>query len=296
MTKAPSSPQFDDAPFKDIISYYDRTRFDYNVAWLNQDNLAVHFGFYDRDHMKHQEALINTNQVLARLSGIQAGDRVLDAGCGRGGSALWLAKNKDANVTGVAPVPGQIKEATQHAKTRKLDDKADFLVADYCRVPLPDEQFDVVWACESLCHADDKSAFYKEAFRLLKPGGRLVVAEYIRYKRPLSASGESLLLSWLNGWAIPDIDTPDEHRAHAFGAGFKTFELKDYTRFTWISLKNLYKMARKWLWADYLLYGLRIRSKDQHNNILGSIRQYRALKKDLWFYGVILATKEERHV
>jgi len=293
MANTPSAPGFDAAAFKDIIRYYDQTRFDYNVAWLNRDNLAVHFGFYDRQHTRHDTALANTNRVLANIAGIKEGEQVLDAGCGRGGSALWLASHRKANTTGISPVESQIVEARQHAKEWKMEQRAQFVVGDYCQTPFPNQSFDVVWGCESVCHANDKSCFYQEAHRLLKPGGRLILAEYVREKRPFSKKGEQQLMRWLNRWAIPDIDTTAEHEQHALQAGFESFRAEDYTRYTWISLKNLYKIAKRWLWADYILYGLGIRRRSQHHNILGSIAQYRALRNGLWYYAVIVATKPE---
>ena len=78
---------------KDVIEYYDRTRFDYRVAWDDSDHPAVHFGFYDEAASNHKDALMNTNRVLADRVGVQAGERLLDAGCGRGGSCFWLAEN-----------------------------------------------------------------------------------------------------------------------------------------------------------------------------------------------------------
>ena len=278
---------------QDIIDYYDQTRFDYNIAWLNAENLAVHFGFYDREHQRHEEALVNTNKVMAREGEIKAGELVLDAGCGKGGSAIWLAKQIGAKVKGVSPVATQIAEARKNAVRLGVGEKVAFEIADYCNTPFADASFDVVWACESLCHAREKKAFYEEAYRVLKPGGRLIIAEYVRRQRPLSKAGERLLLGWLNRWAIPDIDTAAEHQEHAVAAGFKEFELQDYTPYTWISLKNLHKIARRWLWANYVLYFLRIRRRHQHNNIVGSILQYRALKQDCWFYALIKAQKDK---
>jgi len=98
------------------------------------------------------------------------------------------------------------------AAARKLGDRVAFEQADYTRTPFPAASFDVVWALESLCHAPDKAAFYREAARLLRPGGRLVIAEYVRAARPLSTQREGLLHQWLDGWAIPDLDTRAEHR------------------------------------------------------------------------------------
>jgi tocopherol O-methyltransferase len=279
--------------FQDIIDYYDQTRFDYQVAWLNAENLAVHFGFYDRQHQRHEQALVNTNKVMARESQIQAGEAVLDAGCGKGGSAIWLAKNAGAEVIGISPVATQIEEAREHANRVGVHGQVMFELADFCNTPFEDACFDVVWACESLCHASDKQAFYEEAYRILKPGGRLIIAEYVRRQRPLTKAGERLLLGWLNRWAIPDIDTAEEHRQHAQSAGFTCFDVQDYTPYTWISLKNLHKIARRWLWANYVLYFLRIRRRHQHNNIVGSILQYSALKQDFWFYALIKAQKDK---
>jgi ubiquinone/menaquinone biosynthesis C-methylase UbiE len=295
MANTPSTDRFDADAFKDIVRYYNQTRFDYDVAWLNKDNLAVHFGFYDRNHTRHEEALYNTNRTLANISNIRQGCKVLDAGCGRGGSALWLAAERQAEVAGISPVESQILEARQQAEKRGLHSSVKFIVGDYCQTPFPDASFDVVWACESLCHARQKSCFYQEAYRLLRPGGQLIIAEYIRSERTCSDKQEKRLMRWLNRWAIPDIDTAEEHRAHALGAGFSSFSLNDYTRYTWISLKNLYKIASRWLWADYLLYALGIRSRSQHHNILGSRMQYQALKEGLWYYGVIWAQKTAKH-
>lgn len=296
MANTPSATGFDATAFRDIIRYYDQTRFDYNVAWANPDNLAVHFGFYDRQHTRHETALANTNRVLANIAGIKEGEQVLDAGCGRGGSALWLATHRQASVMGISPVESQVAEARQHAEARKMEARTQFVVADYCQTPFPENSFDVVWACESVCHARDKARFYREAHRVLKPGGRLILAEYVRERRPAYRQGEQQLMRWLSRWAIPDIDTAAEHERHALRAGFTSFDLSDYTRYTWISLKNLYKIARRWLWADYILYGLGIRHRSQHHNILGSIAQYRALKEGHWYYAVIIASKPEDHV
>jgi cyclopropane fatty-acyl-phospholipid synthase-like methyltransferase len=281
-----------DAPsLKDIIRYYDQTQFDYQVAWLNEDNLAVHFGFYDRHTHRHADALVNTNRIMADKADIQAGDKVLDAGCGQGGSSFWLAAQRGAKTFGVSPVRTQIDKANAMARERGLSANCSFTEADFCKVPAEAGSFDVVWACESLCHAPDKSAFYQEAYRLLKPGGRLIIAEYVRYDRPLSQSQEQLLYDWLRRWAIPDIDSTQEHQQHMAEAGFEAIAIEDYTPYAFISLKNLHQIARRWMWANYILYGLGIRKRAQHHNIVGSVRQFQALRAAAWYYALISARK-----
>ncbi len=284
---------FDESRFRDIIEYYDATRFDYQVAWLGRENPAIHFGFYGQRAGRHASALENTNRILAELAELKPRQRVLDAGCGKGGSCLWLARHLEAQAVGITPVKSQVEEARRLAARGRLDGFATFLQADYCQTPFENDSFDCVWACESLCHSAEKSAFYQEAFRLLRPGGRLVIAEYVRSRRPHTADEEKLLLGWLNSWAIPDIDTPQEHLGYARSAGFEDIRIRDFTGQTWVSLKNLHKIARRWLWADYLLYGLGIRSRAQHRNIKGSIRQFNALNQGLWFYATIIARKPD---
>jgi cyclopropane fatty-acyl-phospholipid synthase-like methyltransferase len=286
----PTSP-LQTTHFRDIIRYYDETRFDYQVAWLNEDNQAVHFGFYDRHHRTHNQALLNTNQIMAARGKVEPGQHVLDAGCGNGGSSLWLAAQKSVRTTGITPVATQVATAEKQASERKLTHLCHFIEGDYCQVPLEDNSVDVIWACESLCHAGDKAAFYQEAARLLKPGGRMVIAEYIRYQRPLPDAQEKLLLDWVNRWAIPDLDTTQEHRSHLEQACFKNIRIEDFTRYAFISLKNLYLISRRWLWANYLLYPLGVRTRAQHNNIVGSVRQFQALRQGLWYYGLITAEK-----
>ncbi|MEN0006548.1 MAG: methyltransferase domain-containing protein, partial [Bacteroidota bacterium] len=173
-----------------IIDYYDQTQFDYSVAWTGKVDKAVHFGFYDATARTHREALLNTNRVLAKWAALEGGQRVLDAGCGQGGSCFWMHQQLDVETVGIAPVASQIAVCRANAAELGLASKATFEVADFCQMPFADASFDVVWACESVCHAQKKRAFYQEAYRVLKPGGRLVLAEYLRSARPLAAKEE----------------------------------------------------------------------------------------------------------
>ncbi|MEM6726614.1 MAG: methyltransferase domain-containing protein, partial [Bacteroidota bacterium] len=204
-----------------VIDYYDQTHFDYRVNWDNSDRPAVHFGYYDEQIRTHFPALQQMNAVLAKMANIQSTDRVLDAGCGRGGSCFWIAGEIGAQCVGISPVPSQIEECRALAVEQQIGEQVSFEVADYCAMPFPDHSFDVVWACESLCHSPTKDQFYKEAYRVLRPGGRLIIAEYIRTKRPHRKGQERLLAWWLRRWAIPDIDTKEEHQNHAEQAGFQ---------------------------------------------------------------------------
>ncbi len=281
-------------PLQDVVRYYEQTRYDYRVAWDDSPFPAVHFGFYEPGADRHELALQNTNRVLAELAQIRPDDHVLDAGCGRGGTSLWLAKERRALVVGISPVPAQIEECRALARQLGLERRVRFEVADYRSTPFPYADFDAVLACESLCHAPDKDAFYREAFRLLKPGGRLVLAEYLRTRRPLRPPEERLLKSWLQRWAIPDLDTEEEHLHHARTAGFEGIQIRDVTDKVRVSLRNLHEKSLLWLPVGALLRMLGIRSRVQHGNQVAGIRQYQALRRGLWFYALLFMRKPER--
>jgi cyclopropane fatty-acyl-phospholipid synthase-like methyltransferase len=287
----PSPRQTTSSLTEAIVEYYDETWIDYRILWLNKDNLAVHFGYTDDSTRSHTDALKNMNRVLADRVRIQPGERVLDAGCGVGGSSLWLATERGAEVVGITLAARQAAMARSNALRRGVTDRVQFEVADFTATPFPDASFDVVWAVESLCHAPRKAAFYREAARLLRPGGRVVVADFVRAARPLDSTGERLLHEWLDGWAVPDIDTPGEHLEHLASAGFAEPRLDDVTTHTRPSLRRLYRMAY-WTYPLALLGRVTgVRSDVQHGNVIASIRQYQALRRDAWFYSILSATK-----
>jgi cyclopropane fatty-acyl-phospholipid synthase-like methyltransferase len=279
---------------KSIVSYYDATRLDYKFLWFGKKNRSVHFGYYDNEVKTHHEALLNLNKVMAQKIGVKEGDVILDAGCGQGGSSVWLAENYKVQVTGITLVPHQVKKAQKNARVSKVQNRVLFFEQDYTRTSFPDESFTLIWACESVCHADPKINFYKEAYRLLKPGGRLIIADYFRNERPLTPNGEKLLHDWLNGWSIRDIDTVEEHRSNAMQCGFINFNIEDITRFTRPSLRRLHSMSTRLWRLGIFLKTIGIRNKVNHGNQFGSIKQFEALENNLWHYGLLSIQKNDK--
>jgi cyclopropane fatty-acyl-phospholipid synthase-like methyltransferase len=274
-----------------VRDYYDQTWLDYRLLWLNRQNLAIHFGYWDENTRTHSDALNNLNQVLARAAEIKNGERVLDAGSGVGGSAVWLAEQYSVDVVGITPVSSQVKRARRFAREHAVADRVAFEVGDYTRTGFPGGTFDVVWAMESLCHAVDKRAFFREAARLLKPGGRLAIIEYLRRDRQLDGEGERLLQSWLSGWAIPDLLTEAEIRAECEAAAFREVRLRDITNNVRPSLRRLYRLAALSWPLEVLGHSLHLRSNTQHGNARGARDQYRALERGLWFYALQVARR-----
>jgi cyclopropane fatty-acyl-phospholipid synthase-like methyltransferase len=272
-----------------VEQYYEQTWWDYRFLWLNGRNLALHFGQYDEGIRTHADALVHTNRVLARCARLAPGERVLDAGCGVGGSSLWLARHARARVVGIALGEEQIARATRAARKRGLADRAHFLRADFTRPPFAPASFDVVWALESLCHAADKPAFFREVARALCPGGRLVVADFMRLAHHPDPAGARLLREWSDGWAMGGLDTAEEHRRNALDAGLAEATVQDVTARVRPSLRRLYRMAKLTFPMALLARRCGLRSPVQHANVVASIRQYQALRGGHWQYGILTA-------
>ncbi|MGW1072260.1 methyltransferase domain-containing protein [Streptomyces sp. NPDC002537] len=150
------------------------------------------------------------------------GQRLLDIGCGTGRTALKAARQRGVEVTGVSVSKEQIAAANRLAGEHGLTDRLTFEVADAMRLPYEDESFDCAWAVESLCHMDRAKAL-GEAWRVLKPGGDLMVLESVVTEELTEA--ETALFETVYAANVPP--RLGEFFDLVGGTGFHTLSLKD---------------------------------------------------------------------
>lgn len=274
-----------------IIQYYKDTENAYKDSWDLNNSLAIHYGYWDASVKSFPESLVRMNEVMMEAAAIQQTDRVLDAGCGVGGSSIFLAASSGCRVTGITLSQRQVELARENAKKKKVEALIDFKVMNYCSTDFPDAGFDVVWGCESICYADSKEQFIKEAYRLLKPGGRLIVAD--GFVSELENNDNPIIRQWLDGWQVNYLETSDRFVSFMQQAGFDNINFRNISKEASHSSRRLYQFY--FLASLYLAWKKINFSKPatemQKKNIQACKFQYKGMKKGLWQYGLITGKK-----
>jgi tocopherol O-methyltransferase len=275
----------------DISRYYDLSEVHYNLMWNLRKSKSLHYGYWDDSVNSFHESLLNLNKVLAKSAGIKPSDHVLDAGCGIGGSSVWLAKNIGCKVAGISLNIEQVRKANLLAVDQNLADRVNFMVNDYTSTGFPDQSFDIVWGIESVCYADDKSDFLKEANRILKAGGKIIIADFFK-RDNLKGKEAAIIQGMAHGWAINDFSIPHEFEHKLKENGFKILVNEDASQAIMPSAKRLYK-AYLLGFIPAKLYGLLNRKATSlgKRNVDTAKYQYIGLKNKLWQYKIYCAEK-----
>jgi cyclopropane fatty-acyl-phospholipid synthase-like methyltransferase len=289
--QAPPSPAINE---DEIVAYYDRCEPDYSLVWGLEDHLCMHYGYWEDDTKSLSEAVTRLNAKLAELGRIAEGERVLDAGCGVGGSAIFLARRFGCRVHGITLSAAQVETCRTNAARHGVAHLVRFERRNYLATGLPAGAFDVVWAVESVCYAFDKADFLREAFRLLRPGGRLVVADFFSVPLDGRPRRDRLLLQkWTRSWAIREYAVAEEFERQMGKAGFRDVVVRDVTSRVARSVRRLFFYYYPGLVYTHLWQLLGWRDRVQTLNTYSTAYQYRAWKRGLWRYNLVCGTKPE---
>jgi MPBQ/MSBQ methyltransferase len=194
-----------------VAEAYDRWTNDQLLERLWGEHIHLgHYGTPPRpvgavDFRQAKAAFVHELVRWSGLDQLPAGSRVLDVGCGIGGSARMLARDFGLDVLGISISPAQIARAT--ALTPASLTNCRFQVMDALDLNLADGSFDAVWSVEACPHMPDKQRYADELLRVLQPGGRLAVADWNR--RDPADGAMTRLERWvmrqlLEQWAHPE--------------------------------------------------------------------------------------------
>ncbi len=273
-----------------VRRYYAAATEDYLKYYEADWHHHMHYGF-ERDLPKGGNPTENLVRYLADKGGIAAGSRVLDAGCGVGGSAIWLAQHRGSESVGITLMEPQARLARGFAGAKNPPARARFAAMDFTAPAFKPASFDFIWAVESFDHAWDKAAFIAEMAELLVPGGRILIADGFKADRNFSPREEKRYSRFLEGWAVPHLCTGKEMRAYAAAASLKVAYHEDISADVAPHAFAIYRFGLIFGPLRYLGHKLGLTSEEKLGNALATYHQYTTFRQGLWTYEIFALEK-----
>ena len=162
-----------------------------------------------------------STKAQAELAGVSEGMRVLDAGCGIGGGARFLAHTYNCQVEAMDLTQEFVDTAIRLTKLCGLEAQISIRQGDVTSLPFPDESFDLVWCQNVTMNVEDKPQLFAEAYRVLKPCGRYTFS----HAAEVAGGGEPYYpLPFARTADYSFLGTEDQILAWLEGAGFNVLE------------------------------------------------------------------------
>ena len=221
MTKAMNS-----AVEKEIRSFYTDQMTDFH---LTETTMYLNFGYWGPGCTTPDEACTAMADLVADAAGITAGDRVLDVGFGYADQDIhWLTTRGPALIAGLNVTASQVEVARKRGREAGLEDRLDLRVGSATDMPFEAGSFDRVVAVESAFHFDTRDDFFREAARVLRPGGVLAAADIIL--QPGNREDQLRELGTAGG-LVPPVNWYDaqEYAARLEDAGFVDVRVEPIT-------------------------------------------------------------------
>ncbi|KAK3377959.1 S-adenosyl-L-methionine-dependent methyltransferase [Podospora didyma] len=232
-----------------------RIKLHYDLAsdyYLNLWGEHIHHGYWATEESKagdsKEVAQLNLIKLLLEIAGapVGQGSGVLDVGCGVGGTTRYLASELGATVTGITISSKQVQIATRLTKTAAAassssegsssaaDADADgfillgkgkvrFLELDAEKMgeffAAAEGTFDAVWISEALSHFPNKALFFRNTQKLLRTGGKLVLADWFKANDLSEAQFETDIKPIEDGMLLPPLCTQSDYVQRASEAG-----------------------------------------------------------------------------
>lgn len=216
-----------------IKEHYDKCSPHYQGIWGHH----IHHGLWRTGKETKEQAQDNLVAELAAHAKLPEKPRVLDVGCGVGGTSVWLAKNLGADATGITISTEQVRMAGENATKAGVTATTRFIEGDGEKLTeilgaAAHGTFDAVWISEALSHFVNKDKFFAEALKMLKPGGKLVLADWFRADSCPAALVESQIKPIEVGMLLPSLDAVSHYITLLTAAGLRLVWLEDVSKET----------------------------------------------------------------
>lgn len=256
-----------------IKQHYDIASDSYLDIWGEH----IHHGYWPTPESEAKDsketAELNLVKLLLSISKLEINAAVLDVGCGVGGSARHLASQLGCNVTGItissrqvelayklseAEAGGDAESAVDGNSVRLGSGKVRFLEMD--AETMADHfgrgeagTFDVVWIVEALSHFPNKALFFENAFRVLRPGGKLVLADWFKADGLDAEALRNEIKPIEDGMLLPPLCTQMDYVQLAETTGLAVFaepmDISNQVRKTWDLTWSMIQKPSLWQFA-----------------------------------------------
>lgn len=216
---------------ENVRNFYDRTAY----LWKNIWGEHMHHGYYQKGGRRINRKAAQERLILELLKFGEPGNpgRILDAGCGIGGSACWLAHEFNAYVLGLTLGHQQATLATQVIGDHEVQDKVVVREQDVMKLESSDGPFDLVWCVECLEHVTDKSRLFALFNNLLNAGGQILLTTWCLENEDMRESPEysQLLGKVYRAFHWAPLSTINELNAMLCDSGIAHVEHRDWTSY-----------------------------------------------------------------
>jgi len=262
-----------------IRQFYDLVSAHFQELWGEH----IHHGYWISGEETKEEAQIQLIDHLAQASNLRPGSKLLDVGCGTGGSSIYLAKRHNVEATGITISPIQVGLANRAAAEAAAN--AKFLLMDAEAMQF-EEMFDVVWSVESVSHYQDIAGFFASAAKVLKPNGTVALIDWFKKPNLNPADYKKKILPIEKGMLV-ELETMQEYEVWMKSGGFKIIKseiLNNNCAKSWDLAVDIVK--KKSLWKLAATHGL---------ILVDFLRAFRALRAGFasgdFVYGLVVAQK-----
>ncbi|MFB7476419.1 SAM-dependent methyltransferase [Kitasatospora sp. NPDC056184] len=209
----------------DLGTFYDRV----NDALSEAMGGYLHGGYWDDpvDPDAVEQAADRLTDFVADRLRLAPGQRVLDVGSGNGKATARIAARHGVHLTGITLSPYQVRQSAALAAALGLDGALDFEVHDMMALGFPDASFDAALAIESICHAQSRTEAFAGLARVLRPGGLLVVTDFVLLRPLESEDHRALVAGAIKNYQQGPMLTQEEYEACVRAAGLEVVDFTD---------------------------------------------------------------------
>lgn len=205
-----------------VAKHYDELDVFYRGLWGEH----LHHGLWKSGRETSQEAAKQLVELVAQSAKINQGSKVCDIGCGYGATSRLLTEKYHAHVVGLTISQAQYKYAQSiHPDAQN----PTYILRDWLSNGLPSASFDATISIESSEHMVDKPKFFREAYRVLRPKGRIVVCAWLAHHDPSEFAVRNLLEPICSEGRLPSLGTIEDYNHMLTMAGFQNICHRDLT-------------------------------------------------------------------